>query len=131
MDKRCPRQLTTHPESPCYLAVLRLKQLRAAGAELSEADEMKLSGCPWATNSQTANYCFFMYCDKIADGKLSDVEIASMLNISTDTVRKTEREALSKMRQTDIVKEVKEIYNGEKIIVDAIDDSISEIAKSK
>lgn len=129
MDSRCPRQLTDYPESPCYLAVLRLKKLRSAEHELSEEEESKLMGCPWAINSQCANYCFFAYCAKIADGNLSDVEIASMLNISQEAVRKAERDGLSKMRQANFIIEVKETYGDEKIVDEAIDESLAEVAR--
>lgn len=131
MDKRCIRSLKDYPDSPCYLAVMRLKQLRAADHDLTEAEEAKLSGCPWALNSQCANYCFFSYCAKIADGNLSDIEIASMLNMSTEAVRKTEKEGLNKLRNSPEVKEIKAIYRDEKIIDDAMDESIHEVSRSK
>lgn len=124
MDQRCPRNLKHLPEEWCYFAVLRLKAVRSAGRELTEDEESKLAGCPWALSCQSANYCFFKYINTIADGSISDIEIASMLNISVDAVRKLERSALNKMRKTDLVREIKEVYGDEKIIPDAIDSSL-------
>src|SRR5579863_1393452 len=100
MDPRCPRALEKHPDSFCPLAVMRLKAIRNAGRELTEDEENKLPGCPWAVNHQLANYCFFKYITEYVDEKTpSDVEIASLNNVSIDTVKKTEKSALTKMRE--------------------------------
>lgn len=108
MDKRCPRKLEHQPESWCPLAVLRLKALRNAGKELTEEEEEKLPGCPWAVNHQLANYCFFNYLSNYLheDTPPSHVEIAHMLNISIDTSKKVERDAIDKGRQQSAFKEL-------------------------
>ncbi len=118
MDERCPRQLKSHPGSWCPLAVLRLKAIRNAGRELTEEEEAKLPGCPWAVNHQLANYCFFQYIREYGDGApSSDIEIASLLYLSTDTVKKVEKISLAKMREDVEFKEIKEgLDKGESIL---------------
>ena len=99
MDRRCPRQLDNMPENYCPLAVIRLRAIRTAGRELTEEEENALPGCPWAVNSQTANYCFFKYIDEFAsDQTLSDVEVAALNCLSVETVKKVEKEAMNKIR---------------------------------
>jgi len=113
MDKRCPRQLQTLPDSWCHLAVLRLKAIRNAGRELTEAEEASSPGCPWAVNHGLAHYCFFTYLSKYASEKsLSDVEIAALLDVSMDTVKKTEKIALSKIRQAEAFADLIESHDG-------------------
>lgn len=99
MDKRCPRQLECLPNKWCELAVLRLRSLRNAGKELTEAEEQQLVGCNYAIDNQNAHYCFFKYlADHKGDRNISDIELASMLNVSIETIKKIEKTALSKMR---------------------------------
>lgn len=108
MDGRCPRRLETTPDSWCQLAVLRLKAIRNAGRELTEEEEALLPGCPFAVDHQLAHYCFFEYLSKYATEKsVSDVELAALLNVSVDTVKKLEKSALSKMRNHDTFSSLK------------------------
>ena len=100
MDNRCPRQLEEVPDAWCPLAVLRLKAIRNSGKELTEEEEAALPGCSWAVDHQLANYCFFKYIlEYTGDKAPSDMEIASLLNVSTETVKKIEKTALGKMRE--------------------------------
>jgi len=123
MDKRCPRALECMPDAWCPLAVMRLKAIRTAGRELTEDEESKLPGCPWAVNHQLANYCFFKYIKEYAaDKPPSDVEIASLNGISVDTVKKTEKLALNKIRDTEQFKDLKEAMNGEAVVGDSKSD---------
>jgi len=117
MDPRCPRGLQEHPDSFCPLAVLRLKAIRNAGKELTEEEEAALPGCPWAVNHQLANYCFFKYITEYVDEKTpSDIEIASLNNISVETVKKTEKNALTKIRNTNAMKDLKGLSGGDAIV---------------
>ena len=117
MDGRCPRKLETHPTEWCPLAVLRLKAVRNAGKELTEAEEANLPGCPWAVNHQLANYCFFKWSkDYSGDKPLSDIEIASLNNVSVDTVKKTEKEALVKIRESTQFNEIQEQYGDDNVV---------------
>lgn len=101
MDPRCPRKLSCTPDSWCPLAVLRLKAIRNAGRELSEEEESKLPGCPWGIDHQLANYCFFKYLDEyISEKPPSDMEIASFLCLSIDTVKNIEKQSLEKLRSS-------------------------------
>lgn len=127
MDKRCPRKLEEQPTSWCPLAVLRLKALRNAGKELTEEEERKLPGCPWAVNHQMANYCFFNYMSQFLDENSlpSDTEIAHLMNISQDTVKKTQKSAIEKIQNIDEFKQIKESYGDEKIVDDSQDDDSS------
>jgi hypothetical protein len=95
MDARCPRRLEGMPDNWCPLAVLRLKAIRNAGRELTEEEEALLPGCPWAIDHQLAHYCFFKYLSEYT----SDIELAALLNVSIETIKKIEKGALSKMRE--------------------------------
>jgi hypothetical protein len=100
MDGRCPRKLSSMPEKWCELAVLRLKAIRNAGKELTEEEETLLPGCPWAVDHQLAHYCFFQYLAEFSQEKnISDVELAALLNVSIETIKKIEKSGLSKMRE--------------------------------
>lgn len=120
MDKRCPRQLPAHPETWCPLAVQRLKALRHAGRELTEEEEAALPGCPWSINHQMANYCFFSFMEKFSheEKSPSEMEMAHFLNLPVDCIKKTEKKALVKLRNTDAIKEVKEMYDDGEAIVE-------------
>lgn len=108
MDKRCPRRLEEMPDSWCPLAVMRLKAIRNAGRELTEDEEALLPGCPWAVDHQLAHYCFFEYLTKFtSDKSVSDIELAALLNVSVDTIKKIEKQALVKMREDKSFKDLK------------------------
>ena len=122
MDKRCPRQLETMPDTWCPLAVLRLKSIRNAGKELTEQEEENLPGCPWAVDHQLAHYCFFEYLSNYTSDKpLSDVEIAALLNISMDTVKKTEKNGLNKIREAKQFSDLRDSHDGP-IVSDGMSD---------
>lgn len=117
MDNRCPRKLEDMPESWCPLAVMRLKAIRTAGRELTEEEEAVLPGCPWAIDHQLAHYCFFEYLSKFtSDKQVSDIELAALLNVSVDTVKKIEKTGLAKMRNHESFSELKP--DGEPIVAD-------------
>ena len=119
MDIRCPRQLECFPDSFCPLAVMRLRAIRTAGRELSEEEESKLPGCPWAVNHQLANYCFFKYIKEFSGDKPpSDIEIASLNSLSIEVVKKTEKTALTKIRNTEEFKSLKEDLEGESVVTE-------------
>ena len=118
MDKRCPRKLEHHPCSFCPLAVLRLKQLRNAGHELTEEEESNLPGCPWAINHQMSDYCFFKFAAEYLDSgnPPTDIEIAHMNSVSTDTIKKSFKLGLEKIKQSDMMQEINESYNGDGVL---------------
>ena len=123
MDSRCPRTLETFPETFCPLAVMRLRAIRTAGRELSEEEEAKLPGCPWSVNHQMSNYCFFDYIKNFSGDKPpSDVEIASLNCMSVDAVKRTEKTALNKIRETEQFKDLKESLDGESIVTEHLSD---------
>jgi len=100
MDPRCPRRLEEMPDSWCPLAVLRLKAIRNAGRELTEEEEALLPGCPWAIDHQLAHYCFFKYLTEYTSEKsVSDIELAALLNVSVETIKKIEKTGLTRMRE--------------------------------
>jgi hypothetical protein len=123
MDSRCPRGLKCLPLEWCPLSVLRLRAIRTAGRELTEAEESKLPGCPWAVSHQLSNYCFFKYIQEYAGEKPpSDVEVASLNCISVEAVKKTEKAALAKIRDTQQFKDLKESLEGEGVVGDKSSD---------
>jgi hypothetical protein len=123
MDTRCPRQLNEMPDKWCELAVLRLKAIRNAGRELTEEEEEKLPGCPWAIDHQLAHYCFFQYIAEFTSDKpLSDIEIAALLNVSTDTVKKIEKVGITKIRNAKEFSDLRDSHGDGQVV----DDQISE-----
>jgi len=117
MDKRCPRKLKDYPEEWCSLAVLRLKALRNAGRELTEEEEHNCPGCQWAIAHQLSSYCFFKYAKDYLDGQaISDVEIAYLNSISIETVKKIEKIALDKFKNSDMIKGFRDNYSDEEIL---------------
>jgi hypothetical protein len=115
MDERCPRKLDSMLDTWCPLAVLRLKAIRNAGRELTEEEEALLPGCPWSVDHQLAHYCFFQYLTQYtSDKSVSDIELAALLNVSIDTIRKIEKTALTKMREHKSFSDLKS--NGEAVI---------------
>ena len=123
MDPRCPRALEDMPQEWCPLAVMRLRAIRTAGRELTEEEEATLPGCPWAVNHQLANYCFFKYISEYSGDKPpSDVEIAALNCISVDTVKKTEKVALSKIREKEEFKSLKENMGGDSVVEEHVTD---------
>lgn len=118
MDKRCPRRLEEMPDNWCPLAVMRLKAIRNAGRELTEDEEALLPGCPWAVDHQLAHYCFFEYLINYTSEKsISDIELAALLNVSIDTIKKIEKQALTKMREHKSFSDLK--TNGEPVVSDS------------
>ncbi len=116
MDPRCPRKLNTLPCTWCSLAVLRLKTLRNTEKELSEEEENQLPGCPWAVSHQLSCYCFFKFASEYLNTPISDMEIAHLNSISIDTVKRTERKAMSKVKNSDFILDIKEAMEGEGIL---------------
>ena len=108
MDSRCPRKLDYLPCEYCPLAVLRLKALRNSSDELTEKEEALLPGCPWAVNHQMSNYCFFNYIKEYLNNTPSDKEIAHMNNVSTETVKEVIKEALDKVKEFELIKDLKD-----------------------
>lgn len=118
---KCPRKLDSLPTEWCPLAVLRLKALRSSKKELSEADEAKQPGCPWAINDQMSGYCWFVYeAYNMPESPMSDVDIAAMLHVSTDTVKKTAERAMDKVRSTKEIKEIKDSFKDESIVEESL-----------
>jgi len=119
MDARCPRKLKNLPETFCPLAVLRLKALRNMECELSEEDASKLPGCPWAINHQLACYCFFKYVvEFLPDKAPSEMEIAHYMNVSTETIKRIEKQAIEKIRNTKVFRELIDGHKGSSILDD-------------
>lgn len=123
MDTRCPKNLKDYPKEWCSLAVLRLKALRRAERELTEKEEANCPGCPWAIAHQLSCYCFFKYAkDFLNEETISDMEIANLNSISVDTVKKTEKRALEKFKESNLIKSIGNYYGSNGVL-----DSVKEI----
>jgi hypothetical protein len=120
MDHRCPRKLKGFPTTWCPLAVLRLKQLRNVDHEMSEHEEYNSVGCNFAINHQLANYCFFNYIANFLNETAppSEVEIAHLLNISVESVKRYQKRALEKMRDTKEFKQIRQMYEDDQVVDD-------------
>lgn len=118
---KCPRKLESLPTEWCPLAVLRLKTLRSAKKELSEAEEAKLPGCAWAIDDQMSGYCWFVYeAYNMPENPISDIDIAAMLHVSVDTVKKTADSAMQKIRSIKEIKEIKRLHSEEPVVSDGL-----------
>lgn len=107
MDERCPRKLKDMPCEWCPLAVLRLRAIRHSDKVLTENEESKLPGCPWAVADQTSNYCFFKYAERFSNGQpLSVNETAQLLMITPEEVRKVEKRAFEKIKKSSFIQDV-------------------------
>jgi hypothetical protein len=106
MDVRCPRKLEELPTEFCPLAVLRLKQLRNSSEELTEEEESKLVGCPWAVSHQLSCYCFFKYAAEYIHDVPSDKEIAHMNSVSLETVKDVTKSAIDKIKDIKSIKDI-------------------------
>jgi len=124
MDPRCPRKLKNSPSTFCPLAVLRLKAIRNAGKELTEEEESKLVGCPYAINHQLSNYCFFQYMEQYGESvSIPESEVAAMMGVSVDTVKKIEKVALQKVRDSEDFRRIKDdLDEGESVIDEKLSD---------
>ena len=133
MDSRCPRRLKDFPTNWCPLAVLRLKMLRTVGRELTEEEEYKCTGCNYAINHQLANYCFFNYVANFLNEAVppSEVEIAHLLNISVDSVKKYQKKALEKLREAPEFKQLSEMYENDHVVDDMSSKETYSIVRSK
>ncbi len=103
---------------------MRLKAIRNSGrTDLTEEEESKLPGCPFAVSHQLANYCFFKFSkDFMPEQPMSEMQIAHLNSISVETVKKTEKIAISKMKEVECFREMSDIYGTDKIMDDSKDD---------
>jgi hypothetical protein len=77
-----------------------------------------LPGCPWAIDHQLAHYCFFQYLTEYTSEKqVSDIELAALLNVSVETIKKIEKSAIAKMRDHESFSSLKS--DGEPVITDS------------
>lgn len=111
MDQRCPLSLKTHPKQVCPLAVQRLKALENLNGNSSHMHESKLPGCEWALNDKESHYCFFKYIYDNGGKDHSTIEIAEKLMITQAAVYSGLNRALERIKDSDIVKVLKENYN--------------------
>jgi hypothetical protein len=62
-------------------------------------------------------YCWFVYEAKfLSESPKSDAEIAALLNLSVDTVKKTAETAMEKLQSAAFVVEIKKAHNGESVV---------------
>jgi hypothetical protein len=114
MDPRCPLGLEEYPESWCKLAVLRLKSIKNSNIkELTEADEAKMPGCPWAVFDQYSHYCFFQYIKEKQDSPASESELLAMLGISSQQIKLAEQRAVAKYKQSSLYNDIEYTHEGD------------------
>ncbi len=118
---RCPRRLKELPDQWCPLAVMRLKWTRSLGREPTQEEEETANGCPWATQDQMSCSCWFVYEAKfLSESPKTDAEIAALLNLSVETVKKTADSAMEKLQSASFVVEIKKMHNGESVMEDRL-----------
>lgn len=107
MDKRCPLGLNCFPTQTCPLAIQRLKALEQVDGNASHVQEAKMPGCDWAVNDKDSNYCFFKYMHDNEGKDHPTIEIAEKLLITQAAVYSGLNRAVSKVKESDIVKDLK------------------------
>ena len=55
------------------------------------------------------------------DSPSSDIDIAALLQVSVDTVKKTSEKGISKLQDKTNVSELKDLFNGDSVIPDSSD----------
>ena len=85
-DSRCPLGLKCFPTQVCPLAIERLKALERLNRNTSNAQEVKLPGCPWMINDKDANYCYFKYMYQNEGLEHTTIEISEKLLTTTASV---------------------------------------------
>jgi hypothetical protein len=125
---KCPLKLEGLPKSwesggqrlhYCPLAVVRLKAIkaaRAAGSELTEKEEARLPGCPYAIKSQMSGYCFFIQEACSPDTPMLDADISAVLDIPVEQVKLAAETALKKLQLDSIIVEIKEALDSGSIL---------------
>jgi len=118
---RCPRKLKSLPDHWCPLAVKRLKWMRSLGREPTIEEEETATPCAWAIQDQMSCYCWFVYEAKfLSESPRNDAEIAALLNLSVDTVKKTAETAIETLQSAKFVVEIKKELNGCQVIEDRL-----------
>lgn len=103
------------------MAVLRLKTVRGSKKELTEEEEAKQFGCPWAIDDQMSGYCWFAYeAFNMSETPVSDVNIAAMLHVSVDTVKKTADKAIQKIQSHESIKEIRQTFKDEPVVDESL-----------
>lgn len=98
MDKRCPRKLDKFPDSPCSLAVQRLKLLAASGKNMPYLKEKSMEGCPYYILDKDSHYCFFKYMYDNESKEHSVIDICMLLNITQSAVYQSLKRAINKLK---------------------------------
>lgn len=81
--KRCPLRLKEFPETPCPLAVQKIKAIKYK-------EEHSKKGCQWYILHPMSCFCFFKYMELYGKNKEHiEEDIASMLLISIEEVNDT------------------------------------------
>lgn len=101
----------------CPLAVTRLKAIRAARAEgrtITQDEEDKLPGCPWAIKSQMSGYCWFIYeAISMPESQTLDADIAAMLDIPLEQVKLAGSTGAQKILDNPDILDIKDTLNTE------------------
>lgn len=101
----------------CPLAVTRLKAIRAARAEgrtITQDEEDKLPGCPWAIKSQMSGYCWFIYeAISMPESQTLDADIAAMLDIPLEQVKSAGSSGTQKILANPDILDIRDALNTE------------------
>lgn len=115
MDPRCPLSLDDYPTTWCKLAVLRLKGIQNSNGNLTEAQEEKLPGCPWAIFDLYSHYCFFQYMRDKQEQPSSEAEVSSLLGIPQPLVHEAYQSAFEKYKESDLYTDIEYSYGSDSI----------------
>jgi len=122
---KCPRKLDSLPSTWCPLGALRMKAVRSLVKEPSQEEEAGLPGCPHAVSHQFSNYCWFKYESEHINGDgCSDQEIASLLGLTPETVKKTAQTALDKIKKNEFILDLKKHHGSDPIVEDSTPEDV-------
>ena len=137
MDDRCPRKLKQPPTHFCPLAVARLRYrdgIKDDSKRKKELTEPKdAPGCPWAVRSHQHGYCFFKLLeDPQNPEKFTDSQIAHMIGVSEEAVKKIADRVLKKAANIKAFKEIKETHGDgplvEERLIDGYEDQLNDLS---
>ena len=110
MDRRCPRKLKKHPQKICSFGAFKVWQVTKGKNEKTPV-EITTPGCEFFVNHRASCFCFFKYAYEYLNPQkpLSDLEIAYLNCMSLKDLKKTEKSAIKKVKESKLFIELKKM----------------------
>lgn len=107
----CPLKLKRFPEEICELGLQRARWTKDHTGYLA-FEEKQAPGCVWGIPTEDKHsYCFFKFMADSEGKQFDENEIANLLGLSKDQIKKIIETATIKLKNTEIVKELKDLHD--------------------